>query len=79
MSRPADDEEDIRPTNIFSKKLANHIHALSIYFTHYNFLRIHQTLRCTPAMQAGVTDRLWDMADMVQVVEEWEANQGVAQ
>jgi hypothetical protein len=54
-------------------------HALSIYFMHNNFLRIHQTLRCTPAMQAVVTDRLWDMADIVQVVEEWEANQKVAQ
>ena len=61
-----------RLTNAFSKKLANHIHALSIYFMHYNFVRIHQTLRCTPAMEAGVTDRLWDLNDMVRIVEEWE-------
>lgn len=59
-----------RLTNAFSKKLANHIRALSIYFMHYNFVRIHQTLRCTPAMEAGVTDRLWSLEDMVRVVDE---------
>jgi IS1 family transposase len=63
-----------RLTNAFSKKLANHVHALSIYFMHYNFVRIHQTLRCTPAMEAGVTDRLWSLEDMVGIVDEWEAN-----
>lgn len=62
-----------RLTNAFSKKLANHIYALSIYFMHYNFVRIHQTLRCTRAMEAGVTDRLWSVADMVRIVDEWEA------
>jgi hypothetical protein len=64
-----------RLTNAFSKKLENHIHALSIYFMHYNFVRIHQTLRVTPAMQAGVTDTLWSLDDMVRIVDEWEANQ----
>jgi len=64
-----------RLTNAFSKKLENHIHALSIYFMHYNFVRIHQTLRVTPAMAAGVTDKLWDLADIVLIVDEWEANQ----
>jgi hypothetical protein len=49
------------------------MHALSIYFMHYNFVRIHQTLRCTPAMLAGVTDRLWDLSDIVRVVEDWES------
>jgi IS1 family transposase len=61
-----------RLTNAFSKKLENHMHALSIYFMHYNFVRIHQTLRCTPAMQAGVTDKLWDLSDIVRIVDEWE-------
>ena len=42
---------------------------------HYNFVRIHQTLRCTPAMAAKVTKQLWELADMVKVLEEWEANQ----
>ena len=64
-----------RLTNAFSKKLASHVHALSIYFMHYNFVLIHQTLRVTPAMEAGVTDRLWSIADMVGIVDEWEANQ----
>lgn len=62
-----------RLTNAFSKKVENHIHALSIYFMHYNFVRIHQTLRCTPAMEAGVTDRLWSIEDMVGLLEEREA------
>jgi len=61
-----------RLTNAFSKKLENHMHALSIYFMHYNFVRIHQTLRVTPAMEAGVTDRLWDLNDVVRIVDEWE-------
>jgi IS1 family transposase len=64
-----------RLTNAFSKKLANHMHALSIYFMHCNFVRIHQTLRVTPAMAAGVTGKLWELSDMVQMVEEWEAAQ----
>jgi IS1 family transposase len=64
-----------RLTNAFSKKLENHMHALSIYFMHYNFVRTHQTLRCTPAMQAGVSDRPWDLNDIVAAVVEWEANQ----
>jgi hypothetical protein len=46
---------------------------LSFYFMHYNFVRIHQTLRVTPAMEAGVTDRLWDLTDIVRIVDEWEA------
>jgi hypothetical protein len=64
-----------RLTNAFSKKLENHMHALSIYFMHYNFVRIHQTLRVTPAMASGVTERLWDLNDIVAVVDEWEVNQ----
>jgi hypothetical protein len=45
------------------------------YFMYYNFVRIHQTRRSTPAMAAGVTTKLWELADMVKVLEEWEANQ----
>ena len=45
---------------------------MSIYFMHYNFVRIHQTLRTTPAMAAGVTSRLWEMSDMVKVLEDWD-------
>ena len=60
---------------MLSKKLENHMHALSIYFMHYNFVRIHQTLRVTPAMAAGVTDTLWSLEDIVRIVDEWEATQ----
>jgi IS1 family transposase len=61
-----------RLTNAFSKKAANHAHAIAIYFMHYNFVRIHQTLRCTPAMAAGVTTKLWELADVVKLLEDWE-------
>jgi IS1 family transposase len=61
-----------RLTNAFSKKAANHEHMMAIYFMHYNFVRIHQTLKITPAMAAGVTGKLWEMADMVKVLEDWE-------
>ena len=62
-----------RLTNAFSKKAANHERAMAIYFMHYNFVRIHQTIGCTPAMAAGVTTKLWELADMVRVLEDWEA------
>jgi IS1 family transposase len=61
-----------RLTNAFSKKAANHAHMMAIYFMHYNFVRIHQTLKITPAMAAGVTPALWEMSDMVKVLEDWE-------
>jgi IS1 family transposase len=61
-----------RLTNAFSKKAENHAHMMAIYFMHYNFIRIHQTLRMTPAMAAGVTKRLWEMSDIVDVLESWE-------
>ena len=64
-----------RLTNAFSKKVENHAHSVAIHTMHYNFVRIHQTLRCTPAMAAGVTRRLWELADMVLVLEEWENSQ----
>ena len=47
-----------RLTNGFSKKLENHVHALALYFLHYNWIRIHKTLRVTPAIAAGLTDKL---------------------
>jgi len=64
-----------RLTSTFSKKIENHAHIVANYSMHYNFVRIHQTLRCTPAMAAGVTGRLWDLVDMVQVLEEWGTRQ----
>ncbi len=58
-----------RLTNAFSKRIENHCHALALYFVFYNFVRIHKTLRVTPAMAAGVTDRLWDMKDIVELID----------
>ncbi|HEV8070315.1 MAG TPA: DDE-type integrase/transposase/recombinase [Planctomycetaceae bacterium] len=58
-----------RLTNAFSKKLENHIHALSLYFQWYNFGRIHQTLRCTPAMRAGVSDHVWSIEEIVGLLD----------
>ena len=63
-----------RLTNAFSKKAENHAHMMAIYFMHYNFVRIHQTLRITPAMAAGVAPKLWEMSDLVKVLEDWEAS-----
>jgi IS1 family transposase len=57
-----------RLTNAFSKKLENHIASLAIHYMHYNFVRIHQTLRMTPAMAAGVTAHLWDVEDIVALL-----------
>jgi IS1 family transposase len=59
-----------RLTNAFSKKLDNHIHALALYFAFYNFCRIHKSLRVTPAMAAGITDRLWSLEDIVAEIDE---------
>jgi hypothetical protein len=61
-----------RLTNAFSKKLENHALSVALHYMHYNFCRIHKTLRVTPAMAAGVTDRLWEIGDIVQVLEDWE-------
>jgi IS1 family transposase len=58
-----------RLTNAFSKKIENHAHSLSLHYMHYNFCRIHKTLRVSPAMAAGVTDRLWSIADIVDLVD----------
>jgi IS1 family transposase len=62
-----------RLTNGFSKKVANHCHALALYFVWYNFVRIHKTLKVTPAMAAGVTDKLWSMADIVALIDAHDA------
>ena len=58
-----------RLTNAFSKKVENHMHAVALHFMYYNFVKVHQTLKVTPAMEAGLTDRLWDIADLVAIVD----------
>jgi IS1 family transposase len=57
-----------RLTNGFSKKVENHAHAIALHYMYYNFVRIHKSLRCTPAMAAGVTNRLWDIEDIVNLL-----------
>ncbi len=58
-----------RLTNAFSKKIDNHIHALSLYCVWYNFCRTHKAHKLSPAMAAGVTDHLWSMEDIAALVE----------
>ena len=61
-----------RLSNGFSRKLENHAAAVALNYFAYNFIKIHRTLRMTPAMAAGVTDRLWDVADLVALWESYE-------
>ena len=62
-----------RGVDAFSKKVENHAHAVALHMMYYNFVRIHQTVRMTPAMAAGVTKRLWEMTDVMDVLEAFEA------
>ena len=61
-----------RLSNGFSRKLENHAAAVALTYFDYNFIKIHRTLRMTPAMAAGVTDRLWDVLDLVALWEQYE-------
>ena len=61
-----------RLTNAFSKKVENHAHPVALFAMYYNFVRIDKTLRTTPAMAANVTKRLWEIGDIVDVLEAWE-------
>jgi IS1 transposase len=57
-----------RLTNAFSKKIENHSSAIALHFMHYNFCRIHQTLRVTPAMEAGIADHVWPIGEIVSLL-----------
>jgi IS1 family transposase len=57
-----------RLTNGFSKKLENHGHMVALYFMHYNFCRVHKTLRVTPAMEAGLTDHVWKIEELISLI-----------
>lgn len=59
-----------RLTNAFSKKIDNHAHAVALHFMYYNFCRVHQTLRVTPAMEAGLTDHVWTLEELVSLLDE---------
>lgn len=58
-----------RLTNAFSKKIDNHGHAVALYFMYYNFCRVHQTLRVTPAMEAGLSDHVWEVNELVALLD----------
>jgi IS1 family transposase len=61
-----------RLTNAFSKKVENHAAAIALHTMYYNFVRIHQTLKVSPAMAAGVSAKLWEVSDIVEMLEQWE-------
>ncbi len=61
-----------RLTNAFSKKVENHAYAVALHMMYYNFVRVHSKLRMSPAMASGVSDRLWEVADIVALVEQNE-------
>lgn len=58
-----------RLTNAFSKKVQNHVWAIALHYMHYNFCRVHQTLRVTPAMEAGITDHVWLIEEIVDLLD----------
>ena len=64
-------------TKAFSKKVESHAHAVALHYMHYNFCRIHKKLRETPAIAAGLADRLWGINDILRVLEDWEATAGL--
>jgi IS1 family transposase len=64
-----------RLTNGFSKKIENHGHAVALHYMHYNFCRVHQTLRVTPAMEAGVADHVWSLEEVVGLLNSEDARQ----
>lgn len=65
-----------RLTNAFSKKVENHAAGVALHYMYYNFCRIHQTLRVTPAMEAGVSDHAWNVEELVELLE-WNPNEAV--
>jgi len=58
-----------RLTNAHSKKVDNHRHMVALHYMHYNFCRVHQTLRCTPAMEAGITDHVWSLEELIALLQ----------
>jgi IS1 family transposase len=63
-----------RLTNGFSKKFENHCHQVALYFFHYNFCRVHKTLRVTPAMESGLTDHIWTLEELCGLLPECKPN-----
>ncbi len=67
-----------RLTNAFSKKVENHEHMLALFFCYYNFCKIHTTLRCTPAMEAKVSNRVWEISGLVALIDSESSAQAAA-
>ena len=65
-----------RLTNGFSKKFEHHVAAIALYAMHYNFCRVHETLRITPAMQLGVTDHIWSIGELIDAALDGEIPTG---
>lgn len=63
-----------RLTNGFSKKIENHAASIALFMMYYNFARVHKTLRCSPAMAAGVDARLWEIKDIVEMIDAYESS-----
>ena len=61
-----------RLTNAFSKKVENHAHSVALFYMHYNFCRVHQTLRVTPAMEAGIAEHVWSIDEIVALMNQRE-------
>ena len=59
-----------RLTNAFSKKLENHGHMVALYFMHYNFCRVHKTLRVPPAMEAGIANHIWTLEELLELLND---------
>lgn len=67
-----------RLTNAFSKKVENHAHSVTLHYVYYNFAKIHQTLRITPAMEAGIADHVWSIEKSFRCCERLQQCPGVA-
>ena len=67
-----------RLTNAFSKKIDNHGHAIALHYMHYDFCRVHQTLRVTPAMEAGIAGHVWTIEEIVGLIEGEVADRAAA-
>ncbi len=61
---------EVAMTAISTKKVENHMHAVALHFAHYNFCRVHQTLRVTPAMEIGIADHVWSIEELCRLVPE---------
>jgi len=63
-----------RLTNGFSKKVENHICAVALYFMYYNFCRVHQTIKTTPAVKVGLTDHAWGVSEIIALLDSPKSN-----